>query len=143
MRGQRHASITPLPEGEPWTQGSAGHSGLEGSTAGGGAPPAPACVPDVVEILVEGADGQGSKRFARSLPLSKALHPDTLLALEMNGAPLTKAHGAPVRLLVPGWYGMASVKWVSRIEALTRPFAATTSASATSMTQAMARPPSR
>jgi DMSO/TMAO reductase YedYZ molybdopterin-dependent catalytic subunit len=76
-----------------------------------------------MEVLVEGADGKGSKRFARSLPVSKALHPDTLLALEMNGAPLTREHGAPVRLIVPGWYGMAQVKWVRRIEALTRPFA--------------------
>ncbi|WP_224240560.1 sulfite oxidase [Hyalangium gracile] len=119
--GNGRTSMTPLPEGEPWMQGALGTAVWKG-------------VPlaevlgrarlrsDVVEVLVEGADGQGSKRFARSLPLSKALHPDTLLALEMNGAPLTRAHGAPVRLLVPGWYGMASVKWVSRIEALTRPF---------------------
>jgi len=41
----------------------------------------------------------------------------------MNGKPLKPAHGAPLRLIVPGWYGMASVKWVSRIEALTAPFA--------------------
>ncbi len=56
--------------------------------------------------------------FARSIPLEKALHPDTLLAFQMNGAPLPAAHGYPVRAIVPGWYGMDSVKWLVRIEAL-------------------------
>jgi DMSO/TMAO reductase YedYZ molybdopterin-dependent catalytic subunit len=51
-----------------------------------------------------------------------ALHADTLLAYIMNGEPLTAAHGFPVRLIVPGWYGMASVKWVTRIAALAVPF---------------------
>ncbi|MFL5347521.1 MAG: sulfite oxidase [Hyalangium sp.] len=119
--GNGRTSMSPLPEGEPWMQGALGTAIWKG------VPLAEVLTrvrlrPEVVEVLVEGADGQGSKRFARSLPVSKALHPDTLLALEMNGAPLTRAHGAPVRLIVPGWYGMASVKWVNRIEALTRPF---------------------
>ena len=78
---------------------------------------------DAVEIVCEGAD-RGSEpdhpepmHFARSLPLAKALHRDTLLALRMNGEPLTPSHGFPVRLLVPGWYGVASVKWLTRLEA--------------------------
>ena len=54
--------------------------------------------------------------FRRSVPRSKALDPDTLVALRLNGEPLTAAHGAPARLLVPGWYGMASVKWLVSIE---------------------------
>jgi DMSO/TMAO reductase YedYZ molybdopterin-dependent catalytic subunit len=119
--GNGRTSMAPLPEGEPWGQGALGTAVWKGvplakvlARAG--------LRPDVVEVLIEGADGEGRKRFARSLPMSKALHPDTLLALEMNGAPLTRSHGAPVRLIVPGWYGMASVKWVSRIEALTEPF---------------------
>jgi DMSO/TMAO reductase YedYZ molybdopterin-dependent catalytic subunit len=49
--------------------------------------------------------------------LERALHPDTLLAYAMNGEPLPTEHGAPVRLVVPGWYGMASVKWLERIRA--------------------------
>jgi hypothetical protein len=53
--------------------------------------------------------------FARSLPLAKALHPDTLLATRMNGEPLEPRHGFPLRLFVPGWYGVASVKWLKRI----------------------------
>src|SRR4029077_2207116 len=84
--------------------------------------------PGAIEVLFEGAD-RGSEsdhpepmNFARSLPLAKARDRDTLLVLRMNGEPLTVDHGAPVRLFVPGWYGVASVKWLSRIEVLDRPF---------------------
>jgi DMSO/TMAO reductase YedYZ molybdopterin-dependent catalytic subunit len=84
--------------------------------------------PEAVEVLFEGAD-RGSESdhpeplaFARSLPLAKALDPDTLLATRMNGEPLEPIHGFPVRLLVPGWYGVASVKWLHRIEVLREPF---------------------
>lgn len=50
------------------------------------------------------------------LPAAKALDPDTVVALEMNGAPLMAAHGAPARLVVPGWIGAYSVKWLDRLE---------------------------
>src|SRR5579864_3385561 len=70
-----------------------------------------------VEVAFKGADG-----FARSLPIETALHPDTLLVTAMNGGPLPSEHGGPLRLLVPGWYGMASVKWLTRIEVRTQPF---------------------
>jgi DMSO/TMAO reductase YedYZ molybdopterin-dependent catalytic subunit len=53
--------------------------------------------------------------FIRSLPIEKALHPDTLIAYEYNGMPLPFKHGFPLRLIVPQWYGMASVKWLKRI----------------------------
>ncbi len=53
--------------------------------------------------------------YTRSLPLEKALHPDTILAFEYNGKPLSLKHGFPLRLIVPGWYGMASVKWLKKI----------------------------
>lgn len=78
--------------------------------------------------MFEGADSGQEKdcperiQFARSLPLEKALHPDTLLVTRMNGELLEASHGFPVRLLTPGWYGVASVKWLSRIEAVTVPF---------------------
>ncbi|HMC10906.1 MAG TPA: sulfite oxidase [Pirellulaceae bacterium] len=81
-----------------------------------------------VEIVCEGAD-VGTEpdhpepmHFARGLPLAKALQRDTLLALRMNGEPLTPSHGFPLRLLVPGWYGVASVKWLTRLEASRVPF---------------------
>ena len=84
--------------------------------------------PSAVEVLFEGADC-GSEAdhpermyFARSLPLAKALDPDTLLVYRMNGEPLEAGHGYPLRLFVPGWYGVASVKWLRRIEVLDRPF---------------------
>jgi DMSO/TMAO reductase YedYZ molybdopterin-dependent catalytic subunit len=60
--------------------------------------------------------------YARAIPLEKAMNPATLLAYEMNGQPLPADHGFPLRALVPGWYGMDSVKWLTRIEILDRPF---------------------
>jgi DMSO/TMAO reductase YedYZ molybdopterin-dependent catalytic subunit len=80
------------------------------------------------EVVFEGADSGTEPdhpdlmHFARSLPLDKALHGDTLLALEMNGEPLELNHGFPVRLLVPGWYGVASVKWLTRINVVEHAF---------------------
>ena len=86
--------------------------------------------PGAVEALFEGADvGEEEEegetlevKFARSLPLEKAMHPDTLVAYRMNGEPLLPVHGSPLRLIVPGWYGMASVKWLRRISLLSEPF---------------------
>lgn len=80
-----------------------------------------------VEALFVGADrGEVSPgrtvTFERSLPLSLARHADTLLVWEMNGEPLTPHHGSPLRLVVPRWYAVASVKWLSRIRILTQPF---------------------
>jgi DMSO/TMAO reductase YedYZ molybdopterin-dependent catalytic subunit len=60
--------------------------------------------------------------YERALPLAKALHPDTLLAYEMNGEPLPALHGFPLRLLVPGWYGMTSVKWLVGIRVIDHAF---------------------
>jgi DMSO/TMAO reductase YedYZ molybdopterin-dependent catalytic subunit len=60
--------------------------------------------------------------YERSLTVAQALHPDTLVAYQMNGEPLPAEHGFPARLVVPGWYGMASVKWLTRIEASVTPF---------------------
>ena len=80
----------------------------------------------VKEIVFHGADrgfDAGVEHdFARSLALEHALRDEVLLAYEMNGAPLPPQHGAPLRLVVPRWYGMASVKWLRAIEAIDRPF---------------------
>jgi DMSO/TMAO reductase YedYZ molybdopterin-dependent catalytic subunit len=81
---------------------------------------------DAEEIAFLGAD-RGFDRgveheYGRSLKLADALADDVLLAYAMNGAPLAPQHGFPLRLVVGGWYGMASVKWLARIEALDRPF---------------------
>jgi DMSO/TMAO reductase YedYZ molybdopterin-dependent catalytic subunit len=113
--------------GVPWGAGAVGHAEWTGvplhvvlQKAG--------LRPDAVEIVFVGHD-QGTEAdhpelmsFARSLPLAKALQPDTLLAYRMNGELLEPAHGFPLRLLVPGWYGVASVKWLTSIEAVEQPF---------------------
>ncbi|KIS25591.1 sulfite oxidase [Arthrobacter sp. SPG23] len=81
---------------------------------------------DAVEVVFTGADAgiQGGIRqtYARSLPIKEALRPDVVLAYEMNGRELPPQHGYPLRLVVPGWYGMASVKWLESIQVLTHPF---------------------
>jgi DMSO/TMAO reductase YedYZ molybdopterin-dependent catalytic subunit len=56
----------------------------------------------------------------RPLPVAKALD-DALVAYEMNGAPLPPDHGAPARLVVPGWIGVANIKWLGRIEVSEQP----------------------
>lgn len=80
---------------------------------------------DAVEILFSGADhgiDNGIERtYRRSLSIAEVQRPEVILAYEMNGQPLLPQHGSPVRLVVPGWYGMASVKWLTAIEALTEP----------------------
>ncbi len=87
--------------------------------------------PGAVEVVLEGADAgeikkdpqsPGKIHFARSLPLEKALRSDVLLAYEMNGTQLPVAHGFPLRVVVPGWYAMASVKWLTRIVVTDRVF---------------------
>ena len=59
--------------------------------------------------------------FIRSIPIEKALHPDTLVATHMNGAPLTAHHGFPARVITPGWVGAASCKWLTEITVLDKP----------------------
>jgi DMSO/TMAO reductase YedYZ molybdopterin-dependent catalytic subunit len=84
--------------------------------------------PGATTIVFYGADsGEGENvpagtHFTRAIPLEKAMEPTTLLAYEMNGEPLPAEHGYPLRALVPGWYGMDSVKWLTRIEVLDQPF---------------------
>jgi DMSO/TMAO reductase YedYZ molybdopterin-dependent catalytic subunit len=56
--------------------------------------------------------------FARSMPIAEAMNPANLLCYEMNGSPLPAANGYPLRLIVPGWYGVANVKWLTRIDVL-------------------------
>jgi DMSO/TMAO reductase YedYZ molybdopterin-dependent catalytic subunit len=125
--GNGRSFLTPHVHGVQWGAGAVGHAEWTGvplrlvlERAGVAA--------DAAEVLFEGADiGSESDHpepmaFARSLPLAKALHPDTLLAYRMNGDWLEPDHGYPLRLFVPGWYGVASVKWLRRIEVLDHPF---------------------
>jgi len=118
--------MSPIPEGTPWGLGAVSTAEFTGvrlwDVLERARPTA-----DAVEALFEGADRgrldtDREIAFERSLPLDPAANPDVLLAWAMNGEPLPPAHGYPVRLVVPGWYGMASVKWVTRIRLLAAPF---------------------
>ncbi|MBI1902237.1 MAG: sulfite oxidase [Planctomycetia bacterium] len=125
--GNGRSFLTPHVHGVQWGAGAIGHAEWTGV-------PLKALLeragmrPGTVDVLFEGCD-RGSEadhpepmNFARTLPLAKALERDTLLATHMNGQPLEPIHGFPLRLLVPGWYGVASVKWLSRIEVLDQAF---------------------
>ena len=123
--GNGRARLQPRPLSNPWL--------LEaiGTAEWGGTPLAPlvaeaGLLDDAVELVFTGADrgvqGGVEHAYQRSLRVDDAILSEVLLVDEMNGAPLQPQHGFPLRLLVPGWYGMASVKWLQRIEAVAQPF---------------------
>jgi sulfane dehydrogenase subunit SoxC len=124
--GNGRALLSPRPLSQPWLAEAVGTAEWTGvplslvlEEAGIGA--------DAVEVLFTGLDrgleGGVEQRFERSLPRSEALGGDALLAYEVNGSPLPPQHGFPLRLVIPGWYGMAHVKWLGAITALSEPFA--------------------
>lgn len=120
--GNGRTLFEPCPPGTPWSLGAVSTGVFTGvplaAVLGRAGIPRSCC-----EVLFEGTDGDGSRGpYARSLPLDLALGPDVILALTMNGVPLPREHGGPLRLVVPGFYGMASVKWLRRIAFLDRPF---------------------
>jgi DMSO/TMAO reductase YedYZ molybdopterin-dependent catalytic subunit len=123
--GNGRAQLSPRPLSQPWLLEAVGNAEwtgtplrglLEEAGVGDGA----------VEVLFRGLDrgveGGEEQQFERSLPLPEALGEEMLLAWGMNGQPLPPQHGSPLRLVVPGWYGMASVKWLERITVLDAPF---------------------
>jgi DMSO/TMAO reductase YedYZ molybdopterin-dependent catalytic subunit len=124
--GHRRAELDPPAPGLQWGTGAVSEAVWTGASlrdvlrrAG--------ISPRAVEVVLRGAERgmsehAGVRSYARSLPVAKALHPDTLLAYEMNGAPIPDIYGGPVRAIVPGWYAMDSVKWLASIRAVTRPF---------------------
>src|SRR5262245_17014033 len=123
--GNGRARLTPRPLSQPWLEEAVGNAEWTGT------PLAPlleeAGVADAaLEVLFTGLDrgiqGDVEHAYERSLPLEEALGPDVLLAYEVNGQPLPPQHGFPLRLIVPGWYGMTHVKWLERITAITEPF---------------------
>jgi DMSO/TMAO reductase YedYZ molybdopterin-dependent catalytic subunit len=81
---------------------------------------------DAVDVVFTGLDrgieGGEVQTYQRSLSAADAIRDEVMLAYAMNGEPLQPQHGFPLRLLVPGWYGMASVKWLDRIEAVAESF---------------------
>ncbi len=123
--GNGRSRLHPRPVSQPWVTEAVG-TGLWTGTPLVGLLDEAGLDPDAVEIVFTGADHGLEKGleldYARSLSIADARREEVLLAYAMNGQPLLPQHGYPLRLLVPGWYGMASVKWLTRIEAVTKPF---------------------
>jgi DMSO/TMAO reductase YedYZ molybdopterin-dependent catalytic subunit len=123
--GNGRARLDPRPVSQPWLLEAVGTARWTGT------PLAPildeAGVRDgAVEVVFTGLDrgveGGEEQEYARSLPLGEIDRGEALLAYGVNGVPLPPQHGAPLRLVVPGWYGMTSVKWLSRIALVAEPF---------------------
>ncbi len=123
--GNGRARLEPKPVSQPWLLEALGTGRWRGvrlrhllEQAG--------VERSAVEVLFTGLDRgieNGEEQlFQRSLSLADASQPDVLLAYELNGVPLPPQHGFPLRLLVPGWYGMTNVKWLARITLLAAPF---------------------
>jgi DMSO/TMAO reductase YedYZ molybdopterin-dependent catalytic subunit len=128
--GNSRSFLNPKVKGVPWVLGAVGNAIWEG---------VPLSVllerakvkPGATEVIFEGADKgrvEGALRpfgeipFARSVSLKKA-NSDVLLAYRMNGEKLSPSHGFPLRVIVPGWYAVASIKWLQRIIVTGKPFA--------------------
>jgi DMSO/TMAO reductase YedYZ molybdopterin-dependent catalytic subunit len=128
--GNGRSFLQPKAKGVQWALGAVGNAEWTGVALSGVLERA-GLKRNAVDVVLEGAD-QGEPKnepkpvgtfpFARGLPLNKAMRPEVLLAYKMNGQPLTPRHGFPLRAIVGGWYGMASVKWLRRIVVTDRPF---------------------
>src|ERR1700726_4362707 len=128
--GNSRVFLVPQVQGAQWELGAAGNAEWTGvplhvllERAG--------LAEDAREIALEGADRGTPKEepvppepisYAWSLPRAKAIRPEVLIAYQMNGRDLPRDHGFPARAIVPGHYGMASVKWLTGIQAVREPF---------------------
>jgi DMSO/TMAO reductase YedYZ molybdopterin-dependent catalytic subunit len=123
--GNGRARLDPRPVSQPWLTEAVGTAQWTGtplaSLLGDGGIRSGA-----VEVLFTGIDrgveGGIAQAYERSLPLSDALHAGAILAWGIGDTPLPPQHGFPLRLVVPGWYGMTNVKWLQRITILDTPF---------------------
>jgi sulfane dehydrogenase subunit SoxC len=123
--GNGRALLDPRPLSQPWLLEAVGTGAWTGMSLARLLAEA-GVAEDAVEVLFTGLDrgveGEIEQSYQRSLPLAEAQRDGVLLAWELNGAPLPPQHGFPLRLVVPGWYGMTNVKWLSRITVLREPF---------------------
>jgi sulfane dehydrogenase subunit SoxC len=121
--GNGRALLEPRPVSQPWLTGAVGTAEWAGAALGPLLEEA-GVKPGAVEVLFTGLDrgveGGVAQAYERALPVAEAF--GGLLAYEMNGVPLPPQHGFPLRLVVPGWYGMQNVKWLTRITLLEEPF---------------------
>ena len=123
--GNGRARLSPRPMSQPWLGEAVGNAEWTGT------PLAPlleeagvrsGAVDVVFTGLDRGVQGGVDQWYERSLSLADASRPEVLLAYAINGAPLPPQHGYPLRLIVPGWYGMTHVKWLRSITVTDRPF---------------------
>jgi DMSO/TMAO reductase YedYZ molybdopterin-dependent catalytic subunit len=125
--GNGRSFLVPPAPGTPWTLGATGTAIFTGVPLAR-VLDASAARSETVEWLFSGADRGSAEEwgdisFQRSLPIAAIrANPGPMLVWGMNGRPLSRHHGGPVRLVVPGWYAVASVKWLVRIDGLARPF---------------------
>ncbi|MCH8186232.1 MAG: sulfite oxidase [Chloroflexi bacterium] len=123
--GNGRALLNPRPLSQPWLLEAIGTADWTGTPLRGILDEA-GVDSQAVEVLFTGRDrgvqGDEVQDYQRSLTLDEATRGEVLLAYEMNGEPLQPQHGYPVRLLVPGWYGMTSVKWLDRVDAISHHF---------------------
>jgi DMSO/TMAO reductase YedYZ molybdopterin-dependent catalytic subunit len=123
--GNGRARLSPRPVSQPWLLEAVGTGQWRGVSLAPLLEEA-GLLDHALEVVFTGLDRGLEKGveqvYQRSLPLEEALTDDVLLAYEMNGAPLLPQHGFPLRLVVPGWYGMTNVKWLTRITVVSEPF---------------------
>jgi sulfane dehydrogenase subunit SoxC len=123
--GNGRATLDPRPVSQPWLDEAVGTAEWTGSPLASLLEMA-GIRDGALEVVFTGAD-HGIERgveqdYERALPIAEASRPDVLVAHTMNGEPLPAQHGAPARLIVPGWYGMAHVKWLVKITVIDEPF---------------------
>jgi DMSO/TMAO reductase YedYZ molybdopterin-dependent catalytic subunit len=116
--GNGRTRFEPLPPGTPWRDDAVGNAVWEGVPLGLVLEHAGVTL-RTVDVVTQGAD---FPEMRRGVPLATARDPQVLLVWAMNGESLPVAHGGPVRLLIPGWAGIASTKWLTGIEAIDRAF---------------------
>ncbi len=119
--GNGRARMSPRPLSQPWLAEAVGTAEWTGT-------PLAALLDEVVPLsqsgdvvftgIDRGIQGDIEQQYERSLPLADCRRDEVLLAYEINGRPLPPQHGFPLRLIVPGWYGMAHVKWLRGITVL-------------------------
>ena len=123
--GNGRALLSPRPISQPWLVEAIGTAEWTGTPLRGVLEDA-GLTDKAVEVLFTGRDrgveGNVIQNYQRSLSIEEATRDEVLLAYEMNGQPMQPQHGFPLRLLVPGWYGMTSVKWLDRIDAIDEAF---------------------
>jgi sulfane dehydrogenase subunit SoxC len=123
--GNGRARLSPRPVSQPWIVEAVGTAAWTGTPLRALLEEA-GLEDDAADVVFAGLDrgieGGVDQRYERSLSVAEAMRDDVLLAYEMNGQPLPPQHGFPLRLIVPGWYGMTQVKWLHRVTVVDRPF---------------------